>query len=103
MERLVKQRIPLTRSAHLFNPSTDPFVASIGQIESNYDETVDSFDTMNLKSELLRGTQNHSPSYDYGISVANLAQVSMPMVLSVLLLSSNVRSCLSSRVSCKQN
>jgi len=27
-----------------------------GQIESNYDETVDSFDTMNLKPELLRGT-----------------------------------------------
>lgn len=26
-----------------------------GQIESNYDETVDSFDDMNLKSELLRG------------------------------------------------
>lgn len=26
-----------------------------GQIESNYDETVDSFDAMNLKSELLRG------------------------------------------------
>jgi hypothetical protein len=26
-----------------------------GQIESNYDETVDSFDTMNLKAELLRG------------------------------------------------
>ncbi|CCU78986.1 Bgt-2333 [Blumeria graminis f. sp. tritici] len=31
-----------------------------GQIESNYDETVDSFDTMNLKSELLRGV------YAYG-------------------------------------
>lgn len=30
---------------------------SAGQIESNYDETVDSFDTMNLKSELLRGMQ----------------------------------------------
>jgi translation initiation factor 4A len=26
-----------------------------GQIESNYDETVDSFDEMNLKPELLRG------------------------------------------------
>jgi translation initiation factor 4A len=26
-----------------------------GQIESNYDETVDSFDDMNLRSELLRG------------------------------------------------
>ncbi|RFU79114.1 atp-dependent rna helicase eif4a [Trichoderma arundinaceum] len=31
-----------------------------GQIESNYDETVDSFDDMNLKSELLRGV------YAYG-------------------------------------
>ena len=26
-----------------------------GQIESNYDEVTDSFDAMNLKSELLRG------------------------------------------------
>lgn len=25
------------------------------QIESNYDETVDSFDEMNLRAELLRG------------------------------------------------
>lgn len=31
-----------------------------GQIESNYDETVDSFDTMDLKPELLRGV------YAYG-------------------------------------
>jgi hypothetical protein len=28
----------------------------LGQIESNYDEITDSFDSMNLKSELLRGT-----------------------------------------------
>lgn len=27
----------------------------IAQIESNYDEVTDSFDSMNLKSELLRG------------------------------------------------
>ena len=26
-----------------------------GQIESNYDETVDNFDSMDLKPELLRG------------------------------------------------
>jgi len=31
------------------------WAANTGQIESNYDETVDSFDDMNLKSELLRG------------------------------------------------
>ncbi|KAI6805208.1 ATP-dependent RNA helicase, partial [Hortaea werneckii] len=31
-----------------------------GQIESNYDETTDSFDSMNLRSELLRGV------YAYG-------------------------------------
>jgi hypothetical protein len=31
-----------------------------GQIESNYDETTDSFDNMNLKAELLRGV------YAYG-------------------------------------
>jgi translation initiation factor 4A len=36
-----------------------PF-AQTGQIESNYDETTDSFDAMNLKSELLRGV------YAYG-------------------------------------
>jgi translation initiation factor 4A len=30
-------------------------LTSADQIESNYDETVDSFDTMNLKAELLRG------------------------------------------------
>ena len=34
--------------------------AKIAQIESNYDETTDSFDAMNLKSELLRGV------YAYG-------------------------------------
>jgi hypothetical protein len=34
--------------------------ATTGQIESNYDETTDSFDAMNLKSELLRGV------YAYG-------------------------------------
>ena len=31
-----------------------------GQIESNYDEVTDSFDSMNLKAELLRGV------YAYG-------------------------------------
>lgn len=31
------------------------FFRCAGQIESNYDETVDSFDEMNLKAELLRG------------------------------------------------
>ena len=34
--------------------------ATTAQIESNYDETTDSFDAMNLKSELLRGV------YAYG-------------------------------------
>lgn len=31
------------------------FVIFTAQIESNYDEITDSFDAMNLKSELLRG------------------------------------------------
>ena len=35
-------------------------LAHSGQIESNYDETVDSFDTMNLKAELLRGLFGHT-------------------------------------------
>lgn len=34
-------------------PLTQAFLA---QIESNYDEVTDSFDSMNLKPELLRGT-----------------------------------------------
>ena len=38
---------------------TDIFCRS-GQIESNYDEVTDSFDSMSLKSELLRGV------YAYG-------------------------------------
>lgn len=37
--------------------NTDCFCpCPIGQIESNYDEITDSFDSMNLKGELLRGT-----------------------------------------------
>lgn len=40
----------ITSCAYLTNDG--PFV---GQIESNYDETVDSFDDMNLKADLLRG------------------------------------------------
>lgn len=36
-------------------PATNQSHNNAGQIESNYDETVDSFDDMNLKSELLRG------------------------------------------------
>lgn len=32
-----------------------------GQIESNYDETVDNFDSMDLKPELLRGMFISSP------------------------------------------
>ena len=32
------------------------FGTTTGQIESNYDEITDSFDSMQLKSELLRGT-----------------------------------------------
>lgn len=32
----------------------------LGQIESNYDEVTDSFDAMDLKSELLRGKQERN-------------------------------------------
>lgn len=39
-----------------YEPRPLTIVARItGQIESNYDETVDSFDEMNLRPELLRG------------------------------------------------
>ncbi len=40
-----------------FSSANSKLPSSIGQIESNYDETVDSFDDMNLKSELLRGSK----------------------------------------------
>ncbi|PYH35734.1 uncharacterized protein BO87DRAFT_375351 [Aspergillus neoniger CBS 115656] len=42
--RNVLRRIMLTRN-----------FTSIGQIETNYDEVTDSFDSMDLKPELLRG------------------------------------------------
>ncbi len=41
-------------------PGTDG-ASHPGQIESNYDGTVDSFDDMNLKAELLRGRQPLRP------------------------------------------
>ena len=34
----------------------------VAQIESNYDEVTDSFDAMNLKSELLRGNSCTDPA-----------------------------------------
>jgi len=47
-----------------------------GQIESNYDEVVDSFDNMNLKAELLRGV------YAYGFErpSAIQARAIMPVI-----------------------
>lgn len=42
--RNILRRIKLTRN-----------FTSIGQIETNYDEVTDSFDSMDLKPELLRG------------------------------------------------
>lgn len=67
-----------------------------GQIESNYDETTDSFDAMNLKGELLRGTRKLTDKALRGYT--DLNQVSMPMVLSALPPSNSVLSCLSSKV-----
>ena len=32
-----------------------------GQIESNYDETIDSFDAMSLNPQLLRGVWDYAP------------------------------------------
>jgi len=72
-----------------------------GQIESNYDETVDSFDTMNLKPELLRGTIRCA--YVGKIMVNKMMQVSTPMVSSVPLLSSSVLLCQSLRVSFEEH
>ena len=53
-----------------------------GQIESNYDETTDSFDAMNLKSELLRGV------YAYGFERPSAIQqrAIMPVIKGKFLL-----------------
>lgn len=48
-----------------------------GQIESNYDETVDNFDSMDLKPELLRGKQIQSFFFFFlrhGVHYAALSQ-----------------------------
>jgi len=54
-----------------------------GQIESNYDETVDSFDEMNLKPELLRGI------YAYGFERPSAIQqrAIMPVIKGTYILS----------------
>lgn len=55
-----RRPVRITSLDNFFSPPramlslTSPSI-NTGQIESNYDETVDSFDDMNLKSELLRG------------------------------------------------
>ena len=41
------------------------YVLSVAQIESNYDEVTDSFDSMNLKAELLRGLYHKSHNYTF--------------------------------------
>jgi hypothetical protein len=51
---------PPPAHAKIFVASRSLTDARAGQIESNYDETTDSFDAMNLKAELLRGV------YAYG-------------------------------------
>ena len=48
-------------SIRIANKLTFYFSLRSGQIESNYDETVDSFDEMNLKAELLRGKSHLLP------------------------------------------
>ena len=55
----MRQRQRLRQRPHLsiLRPQAN---TRAGQIESNYDETTDSFDAMNLKAELLRGV------YAYG-------------------------------------
>jgi translation initiation factor 4A len=69
-----------------------------GQIESNYDETVDSFDDMNLKAELLRGRVSMIRYIQLSQSTDTAFQVCTPMASSARLLSSSVLSCQLSRV-----
>lgn len=52
--------LPTLEPFYVGEPKLTSLPLLAGQIESNYDETVDSFDEMNLKSELLRGV------YAYG-------------------------------------
>ena len=61
-------------------PQRPELTVSTGQIESNYDETTDSFDAMNLKSELLRGV------YAYGFERPSAIQqrAIMPVIKGVL-------------------
>lgn len=59
VEHLILRRVG---SAHMeggnFQRPNLTEVSITGQIESNYDEVTDSFDSMNLKSELLRGEKH---------------------------------------------
>lgn len=50
-----QRALPPMRSGSLLEFPLIDVSAMIGQIESNYDESTDSFDAMNLKPELLRG------------------------------------------------
>ena len=85
-----------------FSCSSDilTYVRCIAQIESNYDEVTDSFDSMNLKPELLRGWLAISFQRS---QVAKDMQASMHMVLSALPQSSNVQSCQLSKVDSPRN
>ena len=69
--------------------------AITGQIESNYDEITDSFDAMNLKSELLRGMAIYMQSLSIDTEEG---QVSMLMVSNVRRQFSLVRLCQSLKV-----
>lgn len=62
---------------------TDP--ALKGQIESNYDESTDSFDAMGLKAELLRGV------YAYGFERPSAIQqrAIMPVIQGMFFLNRN--------------
>ena len=70
--------------------------AATAQIESNYDEVTDSFDSMALKSELLRGIRLVNTLEKRGKT--DLIQAFTPMGLSDHLPFNNVRLCQLSRV-----
>ena len=86
---------PRCREAKSAHPLSTAFADSpkLGQIESNYDEITDSFDSMNLKSELLRGKRERK--YDRETTEARLTdQVCTHMVSSDLRQSNSEPSCL---------
>ena len=110
LEEIPESKLTLPQALALGTEKTSSSVASqihdcqadkipSAQIESNYDEVTDSFDSMSLKPELLRGMLYSSLCAGYRNALAyHCSQVYMPMVSSDRPLFSSALSCRSSKV-----